>query len=78
MHELGLLESFLERPHDKAHDIRAFIGGTEAVIADFSRLRTRCGFIAMVPQWEFLDFLRDEAALYPGFHLLHGNRGGRH
>jgi 2-polyprenyl-6-methoxyphenol hydroxylase-like FAD-dependent oxidoreductase len=70
MHELGLLEAFLERPHDKARDIRAVIGGTEAVIADFSRLRTRCGFIAMMPQWEFLDFLRDEAALYPAFHLL--------
>ena len=69
MDELGLLESFLERPHDEARDIRAVIGGTEAVIADFSRLRTRCRFIAMVPQWEFLDFLRDEAALYPGFHL---------
>jgi 2-polyprenyl-6-methoxyphenol hydroxylase-like FAD-dependent oxidoreductase len=70
MHELGFLESFLSRPHDKARDIRAVIGGTEAVIADFSRLRTRCGFIALMPQWEFLDFLRDEAALYPGFHLL--------
>src|SRR3954467_8004842 len=65
MHELGLLEAFLERPHDKARDIRAVIGDTAAVIADFSRLRTRCGFIAMMPQWEFLDFLRDEAALYP-------------
>jgi 2-polyprenyl-6-methoxyphenol hydroxylase-like FAD-dependent oxidoreductase len=70
MHELGVLEAFLERPHDKARDIRVVIGGAEAAIADFSRLRTRCGFIAMVPQWEFLDFLRDEAALYPGFHLL--------
>ncbi|MDB5881743.1 MAG: FAD-dependent oxidoreductase [Ramlibacter sp.] len=70
MHELGFLEAFLERPHDKARDIRAVIGGSEAVIADFSRLRARCGFIAMMPQWEFLDFLRDEAALYPNFHLL--------
>jgi len=70
MHELGLLEAFLERPHDKARDVRAIIGGEETVIADFSRLRTRCGFIAMVPQWEFLDFLRDHAVLYPGFHLL--------
>ncbi len=70
MHELGLLETFLARPHDKAADIRLSIGDRQAVIADFSRLRTRCGFIAMVPQWEFLDFLRDEAALYPGFQLL--------
>ncbi|HWI79597.1 MAG TPA: FAD-dependent oxidoreductase, partial [Ramlibacter sp.] len=70
MHELGFLESFLSRPHDKAREIRGVIGDTEVVIADFSGLRTRCGFIALMPQWEFLDFLRDEAALYPGFHLL--------
>ncbi len=69
MHELGLLESFLQRPHDKAHDIRAFVGGAQAIVADFSRLRTRCRFIAMVPQWEFLDFLRCEASLHPGFRL---------
>ena len=70
MHELGLLESFLARPHDKARDIRVTIAGAEAPIADFSRLSTRCGFIAMVPQWEFLDFLRDEALRYPGFRLM--------
>ena len=70
MHELGLLESFLARPHDKARDVRVTIAGREAVVADFSRLNTRCGFIAMVPQWEFLDFLRDEAERYPGFQLL--------
>jgi 2-polyprenyl-6-methoxyphenol hydroxylase-like FAD-dependent oxidoreductase len=70
MHELGVLDAFLARPHDKAYDIRVRVGDQEAVIADFRRLRTRCGFIAMVPQWEFLDFLRDHASLYPGFHLL--------
>lgn len=70
LHELGLLESFLQRPHDKAIDLRVTIGDTEVKVADFSRLRTRCGFIAMVPQWEFLDFLRDHAVLYPGFGLM--------
>jgi 2-polyprenyl-6-methoxyphenol hydroxylase-like FAD-dependent oxidoreductase len=70
MHELGLLEAFLARPHDKARDIRVDIGGQEARLADFSRLRTRCGFIAMVPQWEFLDFLRDHAEAFPAFRLL--------
>ena len=70
MHELGILDSFLQRPHDKARDVSGFFGETRVVIADFSRLRRlRCGFIAMMPQWEFLDFLRDEAVLYPGFHL---------
>jgi 2-polyprenyl-6-methoxyphenol hydroxylase-like FAD-dependent oxidoreductase len=70
MHELGLLQRFLARPHDAVRELRAVIGDTEVVIADFSRLRTTCKFIALMPQWEFLDFLRDEAALYPGFRLL--------
>ena len=70
MHELGLLDAFLARPHDKARDIQVDIGGQVARLADFSRLRTRCGFIAMVPQWEFLDFLRDQAELLPSFRVL--------
>ncbi|MET0311932.1 MAG: FAD-dependent oxidoreductase [Burkholderiaceae bacterium] len=70
MHELGLLGDFLSRPHDPVHELRATIGGREQVIADFSRLPTRCKFIALVPQWEFLDFLRDEAQRHPNFHLL--------
>lgn len=71
MHELGLLEAFLERPHDKAVELRGVFGDEDVVLADFSRLKkARCGFIAMMPQWEFLDFLRDEALLYPGFKLV--------
>jgi 2-polyprenyl-6-methoxyphenol hydroxylase-like FAD-dependent oxidoreductase len=70
MHELGLLEDLLRRPHNKARDLTVNVGGAQAAIADFSRLRTRCGFIAMMPQWEFLDFIRAEAARYPGFRLM--------
>jgi 2-polyprenyl-6-methoxyphenol hydroxylase-like FAD-dependent oxidoreductase len=70
MHELGLLDAFLARPHDEARVLHATVGGTELTIADFSRLRTRCRFIALMPQWEFLDFLRDEAQRYPDFRLL--------
>jgi len=70
MDDLGLLEDFLARPHDKAREIKVRFRDGEAVLADFSRLRTRCGFIAMVPQWEFLDFLRVQAQRYPGFRLL--------
>lgn len=84
LHELGLLEDFLARPHDKARELSVHIGDAQARIADFSRLRTRCGFVAMVPQWEFLDFLRDHAEVHPGFGLLmrteaHGllDEGGR-
>jgi 2-polyprenyl-6-methoxyphenol hydroxylase-like FAD-dependent oxidoreductase len=70
MHELGLLDAFLQRPHDKARELRIAIEGRELKVADFSRLRTQCNFIAMMPQWEFLDFLRDQAIRYPGFRLL--------
>jgi 2-polyprenyl-6-methoxyphenol hydroxylase-like FAD-dependent oxidoreductase len=68
--ELGLLDAFLQRPHDKAGELRASIGGRQVKVADFSHLPTRCGFIALMPQWDFLDFLRDEAVRYPGFRLL--------
>lgn len=84
LHELGLLESFLARPHDEVRELSVYIGDVQARIGDFSRLRTRCGFVAMVPQWEFLDFLRDHAEPCPGFGLLmrteaHGllEEGGR-
>jgi 2-polyprenyl-6-methoxyphenol hydroxylase-like FAD-dependent oxidoreductase len=70
LHELGLLEQFLARPHDEARDIHVDIGGRRVYLADFGRLDTRCKFIAMVPQWHFLDFLRDHAVGYPGFRLL--------
>lgn len=70
MHELGLLDDFLKRPHDRAADLRLSIGDRELIVADFSRLRARCGYIALMPQWEFLDFLRDSAALYPNFRLM--------
>lgn len=70
MHELGLLEKFLERPHDEVRELRATIGDTELVLANFMHLRTQCKFIALMPQWEFLDFLHDEAVLFPSFRLV--------
>lgn len=70
IHELGLLEKFLARPHDEVSELRAVVGNTELVLASFRHLHLRCKFIAMMPQWEFLDFVRDEAELYPGFRLI--------
>ncbi len=70
MHELGLLEKFLQRPHDEVRELRATIGKTEMVLANFRHLGTRCKFIALMPQWEFLDFLHDEAVLFPSFRLV--------
>ena len=69
--ELGLLDRLLERPHDKVRDLRVFVGEETVIqVADFSGLDPRWGFIAMMPQWEFLDFVADEARKYPNFTLL--------
>ena len=70
LHELGLLKAFLALPHQQAEHFSVAIGDTLLPIADLSRLRTQCRFIALTPQWDFLDFLAREAARYPTFRLL--------
>jgi len=69
LHELGLLEAFLRLPHQEVREIRAQIGDTLLPVADFSGVSARCPFIAMIPQWDFLDFLAVSAARFPGFAL---------
>lgn len=68
--ELGLLDRLLERPHDKVRDIQGVIGGRRITLADFTAFDPRWNFIAMMPQWDFLDFVADEAARYPHFTLI--------
>jgi len=69
MHELGVLDEFLKRPHQEVREIGAWIGDEFLTLANFSHLPTRCKFIALMPQWDFLNFLADHARRYPGFHL---------
>src|SRR5262245_44002311 len=69
MHELGWLESFLKLPHQDVRELRALVGDTPVTIASFARLPTRCRFVAVMPQWDFLSFLAERGAAYPGFHL---------
>jgi 2-polyprenyl-6-methoxyphenol hydroxylase-like FAD-dependent oxidoreductase len=70
MHELDLLDEFLKRPHQKQlSQVRARIGRDEILLGDFSLLSTHCRFMVMMPQWEFLDFLAEQARRYPTFHL---------
>jgi 2-polyprenyl-6-methoxyphenol hydroxylase-like FAD-dependent oxidoreductase len=69
MHELGLLEELLRLPHQELPRLVAQVGGVALPIADFSRVPTRCKFIAIMPQWDFLDFLARHAGRYAGFHL---------
>jgi 2-polyprenyl-6-methoxyphenol hydroxylase-like FAD-dependent oxidoreductase len=70
MHELGLLEEFLRLPHQEAPTLAARFGGVDFSVADFSHLPTRCKFVAIMPQWDFLNFLAEHARAYPGFELL--------
>ncbi|HEY6433051.1 MAG TPA: FAD-dependent oxidoreductase [Acetobacteraceae bacterium] len=70
MHELGLLDELLRRPHTQARTVSAVIGGQQVEVADFSHLPTRCGFIALMPQWDFLDFVAEHAKRYPNFRLM--------
>jgi 2-polyprenyl-6-methoxyphenol hydroxylase-like FAD-dependent oxidoreductase len=69
MYELGILDAFLKRPHQEVHELSGLVGDERVVLADFSHLPTHCRFIALMPQWDFLDFLADQARRYPGFHL---------
>ena len=67
--ELGLLEEFLQRPHRKVAKLAVDIGGERIDLADFSYVPAHCKFVALVPQWDFLDFIADHARDYGGFDL---------
>jgi 2-polyprenyl-6-methoxyphenol hydroxylase-like FAD-dependent oxidoreductase len=67
--ELGWLEEFLKLPHQEARHLTGVIGGERMRIADFTHLPTRCKFIALMPQWDFLDFLAGKGTQYADFHL---------
>jgi 2-polyprenyl-6-methoxyphenol hydroxylase-like FAD-dependent oxidoreductase len=69
MHELGLLDDFLKLPHQKVYELNAQIGAMRLTVADFRHLPARCRFIALMPQWDFLNFLAAQAARYPSFEL---------
>ena len=66
MNELGLLDEFLRLPHQKVAQLQGWFGPLRAIIADFSRLPPPGNFIAMMPQWDFLDFLAGSNCPAPG------------
>jgi 2-polyprenyl-6-methoxyphenol hydroxylase-like FAD-dependent oxidoreductase len=69
MYELGILEEFLLRPHQEIRELSAQIGNENTPIADFTHLPTHCKFLALMPQWDFLNFIAGQAQRYPSFHL---------
>jgi 2-polyprenyl-6-methoxyphenol hydroxylase-like FAD-dependent oxidoreductase len=70
MWELGLLEGFLARKHQEYPQISGRFDGTPADIGDFSRLPTHCKFVALMPQWDFLNFLTEEGKKFSTFRVL--------
>jgi len=69
IHELGLLDEFLKLPHEEVQHLSGVIGETSMRVADFTHLPTHCKFIALMPQWDFLNFLARQGKHYPGFDL---------
>ena len=69
MYELGLLDEFLKRPHQEERQLAGQIGGETVAIADFTHLPTHCKFLGLMPQWDFLNFIAEQARRYPLFHL---------
>ncbi|MBD2754979.1 FAD-dependent oxidoreductase [Spirosoma validum] len=67
--ELGLLDDFLQLPHQELNSVKITSDGQTVPIADFAHLPTHCKFIAFMPQWDFLNFIADKAKQYPSFQL---------
>ena len=69
MYELGILDDFLSRPHQEMRQLSGHVLGETITIADFSHLPTHCQFLALMPQWDFLNFLVEHARRLPAFAL---------
>jgi 2-polyprenyl-6-methoxyphenol hydroxylase-like FAD-dependent oxidoreductase len=74
MQELGLLEEFLQLRHSEIGPLAAEIDDRHVRLADFSRIPGRCNFIALMPQWDFLNFLAEKGRRYPSLQLVMATR----
>ncbi|MES2054769.1 MAG: FAD-dependent oxidoreductase [Pseudomonadota bacterium] len=68
-HELGMLDALLQRPHNRVEQLGGRVAGQDLKIVDFRHLRVPAPYIALMPQWEFLDFVADQARRYSTFAL---------
>jgi 2-polyprenyl-6-methoxyphenol hydroxylase-like FAD-dependent oxidoreductase len=69
MYELGMLEEFLKRPHQEVRELAGQVGEDMVKIADFTHLPTQCKFLALMPQWDFLNFIVEQGRRYPRFQI---------
>src|ERR1700704_403937 len=70
MRELGLLDEFLKLPHQKVQRLTFQIGAERIPLVDLSHVPTHCKFVALMPQWDFLNFIATHGKRYPAFHLM--------
>src|SRR5882724_6428656 len=70
MHELGLIEDFLKLPHSKIRALSGEIGDATVKIADFARIPAPCKFVALMPQWDFLNFMADKGRRFPTLRVM--------
>ncbi|MGA7355466.1 MAG: FAD-dependent oxidoreductase [Candidatus Cybelea sp.] len=75
LYELGWLDDFLALPHNEFQTASVTVAGATVKVADLSRLPTHCKFVALMPQWDFLNFLADRGRKYPTFHLMMQTEG---
>jgi len=72
LQDLGLLEAFLELPHQEVRELSGDVDGEAVTIADFTHLPAPRPFMVLIPQWDFLDFIADQARALPNFSLRMG------
>jgi len=72
LYELGLLDKFLQIPHSQLAQLSGYFGTHAVTMADLSHLPTHAKFVALMPQWDFLNFLASEASRFPAFTLRMG------
>jgi 2-polyprenyl-6-methoxyphenol hydroxylase-like FAD-dependent oxidoreductase len=68
-HELGLLEEFLKLPHQELKSVGGVFGGYRFELANVRYVRAHSKFVALMPQWDFLNFLTEKARKFPSFEL---------
>src|SRR3977135_1775771 len=70
MDELGLIDGFLKLPHQQLQKMDGLFGGASIRIADLTRLKVKSPFIAFMPQWDFLNFLRESGKRFPSLKVM--------
>ena len=70
MDELGLIDGFLKLPHQELQKMDGLFGGVSVRVADLSRVKVKHNFIAFMPQWDFLNFLREAGKRFPSLKVM--------